>query len=76
MNVDRVHHDGQRRPGPGIHQPGGLTVGDHESHAGRHQIAQLADHRRPDAVVTAELVPDADDHDRPARNWNWDHRPF
>jgi len=63
-SADRVDDHGERRPGPGVDQPGGLAVGDHEFHAGRHEVAQLADHGGPGAVVAAELVADPDDHDR------------
>ena len=57
--------DGQRSPGPGLDQPGRLAVGDDQVHAGRHPVAQPADHRRPGAVVAAELV--AGRWRRPAR---------
>jgi hypothetical protein len=76
-NADGVDHDGERRPGPGLDQPGGLAVGDRESYAGRDEIAQLANHCGTGAVVVAELVADADHHDRPrARTWHGYHRPF
>jgi len=64
-DADGVDHDGQRRPGPGLDQPGGLAVGDHESHARGREVAQLTDYRGSGAVVAAELVADADHHDRP-----------
>ena len=64
LGADRVDDHGQRRTGPGLDQPGGLAVGDHESHAGWHEVAQLTDYRRTGTVVAAELVADADHHDR------------
>jgi len=60
----RVHDHGEHRPGPGLDQPAGLAVGDHEFHAGGHEVAQLIDDRGPGAVVAPELVADADHHDR------------
>jgi hypothetical protein len=66
LGADRVDDHGQRCTGPGLDQPGGLAVGDHESHAGRYEVAQPLDHGRTDAVVAAELVADPDHHDRPA----------
>jgi hypothetical protein len=62
----RVDDHGERRPGPRLDQPAGLAVGDHESHAGGHEVTQLIDHRGAGAVVAAELVADADHHDPPA----------
>jgi len=32
MGADGVDHDGERRPGPGLDQPGGLAVGEHQFH--------------------------------------------
>jgi hypothetical protein len=64
LGAYRVDDHGQRRPGPGLDQPGGLAVGDHESDAGRHEVTQLIDDRGTGAVVAAELVADADHHDR------------
>jgi hypothetical protein len=66
LGAYRVDDHGQRRPGPGFDQPGGLAVGDHESHAGGYESTEPADHRGTGAVVAAELVADADHHDRPA----------
>ena len=66
LGADRVHDHGQHRPGPGLDQPHGLTVGDHEFDACGHEAAQLTDDRRPGAVVAAVLVADPDHHDRPA----------
>ena len=63
LGTYRVDDHGERRPGPGFNQPGGLAVADHESHAGRHEIAQLIDDRETGAVVAAELVADPDHHD-------------
>ena len=65
LGAYRVDNHRQLRPGPGLDQPRGLPVRDHESHAGGHQAAQLADYRGAGAVVAAELVADADHHDRP-----------
>jgi hypothetical protein len=66
LGAYRVDDHGQRRTGPGLDQPGRLAVGDHESHAGGHEVAQLTDYRGTGAVVAAELVADADHHDRHA----------
>jgi hypothetical protein len=77
LGADRVHDHGQGRPGPGLDQPGGFAVGDHELHTGGHEVAQLADHRGTGAVVAAELVAEADHHDRlEARTWHGNHAPF
>ena len=66
LGADRVDDHGQHRPGPGLDQPSGLAVGDHEFHAGGHPVAQLADDRGPGAIIAAELVAYPDHHDRPA----------
>jgi len=77
QDADRVDDHRERRPGPGLDQPGGLAVGDHQFHAGRHLAAQLADDRGAGAVVAAELVADADHHGRPGTGtWHGNHRPF
>jgi hypothetical protein len=60
----RVDDHGERRPGPGLDQPAGLAVGDHQFHVGRHEVAQLIDDRGTGAVVAPELVADADHHDQ------------
>ena len=62
----RVDDHRERRPGPGLDQPAGLAVGEHEFHTGGHPISQPIDYRRTGAVVAPELVADADHHDRPA----------
>jgi hypothetical protein len=64
LGAYRVDDHGERRPGPGLDQPGGLAVADHESHPGRPEIAQLIDDRKTGAVVAPELVADPDHHDR------------
>jgi hypothetical protein len=60
-----VNHDGDGGIGPGLDQSGGLAVGDHQPHSGRRLAARLGHDRRSCAVVAAELVADADHHDRP-----------
>jgi hypothetical protein len=75
--ADRVDDHGQRRAAPGLDQPDGLAVGDHELHAGRHEAAEPADHRGADAIVVAELVAEADHHDRHAAGTgHGNHRSF
>ena len=64
LGADRVDHHGQGCPGPGLDQPGGLAVRDDQADAGRYQVTQPGDHRGPGAVVAAEIVADADHHDR------------
>ena len=65
ISTDGVHDDCQRRPGPGLDQPGGLAVGEHELHSRRHPAAQAGDHGETGPVVAPELVTDAD-HYHPA----------
>ena len=65
ISADGVDDDGQRRPGPGLDQPGGLTVGEHELQSGGHPAAQAGDHRRTGPVVAAELVADPTTTTRP-----------
>jgi len=73
----RVDDHGQRHPGPGLDQPRGLPVGDHQLNACGHEVAQLADDRGPGTVVAAELVADPDHHGRPAAGtWHGNHAPF
>jgi len=62
LGPDRVDDHGQRRPGPGLDQPGGLAVGEHELHSGRQPATEAGDHRETGPVVAAELVADADHH--------------
>ena len=62
VSADGVDDDGQRRPGPGFDQPGGLAVGEHELHSRWYPAAQAGDHRGTGTVVAAELVADADHH--------------
>ena len=64
VGADRVHHDGEPGAGPGLDQPGGLAVGDHQPHPGRGQAAQPGHDRGSGAVVAAELAADADHHGR------------
>jgi hypothetical protein len=66
LGSDRVDDHDERGPGPGLDQPGGLAVGDHQFRACRGQVAEGGYDHGPGAVVVAELVADADDHDRPA----------
>jgi hypothetical protein len=66
LGAYRVDDHGQCRSGPGLDQPRRLAVGDHESHGGGHEVAQLTDYRGTGAVVAAELIADADHHDGPA----------
>jgi hypothetical protein len=66
LGAYRVDDHGQLRPGPGLDQARRLAVGDHESYAAGHAVAELIDDRGAGAVVAAELVADADHHDRPA----------
>ena len=64
LGPDRVDNYSERGPGPGVDQPGGLAVRDHQADAIRGQVTQPGDDRGPGAVVAAELVADADHHDR------------
>ena len=64
FSADRVDDDRDRRSAPGLDEPGGLAVGDHQADAGRRQVIQDGDDRGAGAVVAAELVADADHHDR------------
>jgi hypothetical protein len=56
IGADGVDHDGERGPGPGLDQPDGLAVGEHDLHSGRHPVAQAGHHGEPGPVVTAVLV--------------------
>jgi len=66
LGPDGVDDHGQHRTGPGLDQACRFAVGDHQPHAGGHEVAQLTDDRGTSAVVAAEFVADADHHDRPA----------
>jgi len=72
IGADGVDHDRERRPGPGVDQPGELAVGEHDLHAGRHPVAQAGHHREPGSVVPAVLVTDTDHHHHPDHST---HRP-
>ena len=83
LGADRVDDHGECGPGPGLDQPSGLADRDHQADARRRQVTQPGDDRGSGAVITAELVADADHYDQGAdlrrrevgrRNGN--HRPF
>jgi len=57
LGPDRVDDHGERGPGPGLDQPGGLAVGDHQFRAGRGQVAEGGYDRGPGAVVVSWNLP-------------------
>ena len=64
VGPEGVDHDRQVCPGPGVQEPGGLTVEGQEPHRGRQPVAEVVDDDATDAVVATERVVDADDHHR------------
>jgi hypothetical protein len=68
VGADGVNHDGERRAGPGLDQPGGLTVGEHKLHPRWHPVTQAGYHREAGPVVPAVLVTDADHNHHPVHS--------